>query len=97
MLRAREKVFKQQWTYIHYMDDLTLLFFMLTIGVYVLSLFVKNIDRADEVRLCTMMLSICAICCIVTDDSLMTDEIGLLPIFPTVFIMAHSVVGLLKR
>lgn len=97
MLRACEKVFKQQSAYIHYMNDLTLLFFMLTIGVYVLSLFVKNIDRADEVRLCTMMLSICAICCIVTDDSLMTDEIGLLPIFPTVFIMAHSVVGLLKR
>ena len=79
------------------MNDLTLLFFMLTIGVYVLSLFVKNLDRGDEVRLCNMMLAICAICCIVTDSDLMGDEIGLLPLFPVIFILAHSVGGLIRR
>ena len=79
------------------MNELTMLFFLLTIGVYVLSLFIRNNDRADEVKICTMMLSICAICCIVTDSELMGDEVGLLPIFPTVFILAHSVVGLIRR
>lgn len=79
------------------MNDLTLLFFMLTIGVYLLSLFLKNTDRADEVRMCNITLGICAICCILTDESLKGSEIGLLPLFPTVFILAHSIVGLLRR
>ena len=74
-----------------------MLFFLLMIGVYVLSLVIRNNDRAEEIKICTMMLAICAICCIVTDGELMGDEIGLLPLFPAIFILAHSVVGLLKK
>lgn len=79
------------------MEDLTILFFLLMIGTYLLQMFLKKTDRNMEIRMCTIILSICAICSIITDDSLMAEELGYLPIFPSVFILLHSIVGLLKE
>lgn len=79
------------------MEDLTILFFLLMIGTYLLQVFLKKTERNLELKMCTILFSICAICCIVTDDTLAEAELGYLPIFPSVFILLHSIVGLLKE
>lgn len=78
------------------MNDLTVLFFLLMIGIYLLQLILKKSDRAMEWGMCTILFSICAICCILTDSSLREENIGFLPIFPAIFILLHSIVGLTK-
>lgn len=80
-----------------YMEDLTILFFLLMIGVYLIQLILKKAEKSFELVMCTILFAICSICCIITDDTLRGDTIGLLPIFPTVFIMLHSIVRLLRE
>ena len=79
------------------MDDLTLLFFLLMIGIYLLQLILSKSERGNEIRMITILFAICSVCCIITDESLKGDTIGLLPLFPSVFILLHSIVGLLKE
>lgn len=79
------------------MDDFTLLFFLLMIGIYLLQLVLNKSDRGNEIRMITILFAICSICCIITDESLREDTIGLLPLFPSIFILGHSVVGLMKE
>ncbi len=79
------------------MQDLTLLFFLLMIGVYILQILMKRTDRRNEMIYLTILMSICAISCIVMDEDCTTDMIGMLPIFPSVFILLHSIIGLLGK
>ena len=76
------------------MDVLTILFLGLTIGLYLLIFFVPRERHVGELRLLTLLAGICAVCCIVTDSELNTSTIGLLPIFPVIFIMLHTIVNL---
>lgn len=80
-----------------FMEDLTLLFFLLMIGFYILQLLLKKSGRAGELIMGTFLLSICAIVCILTDDSLMQDVKTTIPIFPSVFILLHSIVNLIWK
>ena len=79
------------------MQELTLLFFLLMIGVYLLQILTKRSDRRNEMIFLTILMSICAISCIVMDEDCTTDMIGMLPIFPSVFILLHSIIGLLGK
>lgn len=79
------------------MQELTLLFFLLMIGVYILQILMKRTDRRNEMIYLTILMSICAISCIVMDEECTTDMIGMLPIFPSVFILLHSIIGLLGK
>lgn len=74
-----------------------MLFFLLMIGVYMINLILAKSERAMELKMCTILFAICSICCVITDESLKGDTIGLLPLFPSVFILLHSIVGLLKE
>lgn len=79
------------------MQELTLLFFLLMIGVYLLQILTKRTDKRNEMIFLTILMSICAISCIVMDEDCTTDMIGMLPIFPSVFILLHSIIGLLGK
>lgn len=79
------------------MDELTLLFFLLMIGIYILQLILLKSEHTMEIKMCTILFAICSICCVLTDETLQGDTIGLLPLFPSVFILLHSIVGLLKE
>lgn len=79
------------------MQELTLLFFLLMIGVYLLQILTKRTDKRNEMIFLTILMSICAISCIVLDEDCTTDMIGMLPIFPSVFILLHSIIGLLGK
>lgn len=70
---------------------------MLMIGFYILQLLLKKSGRAGELIMGTFLLSICAIVCILTDDSLMQDVKTTIPIFPSVFILLHSIVNLIWK
>ena len=73
------------------------MFFLLMIGVYILQILMKRTDRRNEMIYLTILMSICAISCIVMDEDCTTDIIGMLPIFPSVFILLHSIIGLLGK
>lgn len=77
------------------METLTLLFLGCVLGLYILMYFLKDDKKMGEFRLLTLVMGVCSICTIITDESLNGTEIGLLPIFPVVFIMFHTVVGLI--
>lgn len=73
------------------------MFFLLMIGVYLLQILTKRTDKRNEMIFLTILMSICAISCIVLDEDCTTDMIGMLPIFPSVFILLHSIIGLLGK
>lgn len=75
------------------MEDLTLLFFLLMIGFYILSMLMKKSGRAGELLMGTFLLSICSIVCILTDETLMQDIKTTIPIFPSVFILLHTIIN----
>jgi len=79
------------------MEDLTLLFFLLMIGFYILQMILKKSGRASELQFATLLLSICAIVCILTDESLMLDVKTTIPIFPSVFILLHTIVSMIWK
>lgn len=76
------------------MDVLTIVFLTMTIGLYLLIFFVPKERHVVELRLLTLLSGICAVCCIITDTELNTSTIGLLPVFPVIFIMLHTIVNL---
>lgn len=77
------------------MDVLTIIFLIAAIGLYLLIFFVPKDKYLGELRLLTLLMSICAICCVVTDPELNQSTIGLLPIFPILFIMLHTLINLI--
>lgn len=79
------------------MQDITLLFFLLMIGVYLLQILMRNAEKRNDMVFLTILMSICAVSCIVMDEDCTTDIIGMLPIFPSVFILLHSIIGLLGK
>lgn len=79
------------------MEDLTLLFFLLMIGFYILSMLLKKSGRAGELMMGTLLVSICAIVCILTDSSLMQDVKTTIPIFPSVFILLHTIINMIWK
>ena len=79
------------------MEDLTQLFFLLMMGFYILQIILKKSGRAAELQFATILLSICSIVCILTDESLMLDIKTTIPIFPSVFILAHTIVNMLWK
>lgn len=79
------------------MEDLTLLFFLLMIGFYILQMILKKSGHASELQFATLLLSICAIVCILTDESLMLDVKTTIPIFPSVFILLHTIVSMIWK
>ena len=79
------------------MEELTLIFFLLMIGFYILNLLLKKSGHGTELIMATILMSICAIACILTDDTLMLDVQSTLPIFPSVFILLHSIVNLIWK
>ena len=84
-------------TYVYIMDVLTIVFLIMTIGLYLMIFFVPKERYVGELRLLTLLSGICAVCCIITDPELNTSTIGLLPIFPVVFIMLHTIISLAGR
>ena len=79
------------------MEELTLIFFLLMIGFYILNLLLKKSGHGAELIMATILMSICSIACILTDDTLMQDVQSTLPIFPSVFILLHSIVNLIWK
>lgn len=79
------------------MDSLTIMFLVGVIGLYLITFFVKKDKNVTELRLLTLLMGICSICTIITDTSLNQSEIGLLPIFPVIFIMLHVIINLAWR
>lgn len=79
------------------MEELTLIFFLLMIGFYILNLLLKKSGYGTELIMATILMSICAIACILTDETLMLDVQSTLPIFPSVFILLHSIVNLIWK
>lgn len=77
------------------MESLTILFLTCVLGLYILTYFMKDNKNLSEFRLLTLIMGICSVCTIITDESLNGSEIGLLPIFPVVFVMLHTVIGLI--
>lgn len=77
------------------MDALTIIFLIAVIGLYLLTFFVPKDRYIGELRLLTLLMGICAVCCIVTDTELNSSTIGMLPIFPVIFIMLHTLIGII--
>lgn len=78
-----------------HMDSLTIFSLAGVLGLYLLTFFTQKDKSITELRILTVLMGICAVCCILTDESLNASTIGLLPIFPTVFVMLHSIIALI--
>lgn len=78
-----------------FMDSLTILFLGGVLGLYLIQFFMDKNDPKAELKILTLLFGICSVCTILTDESLNTSEIGLLPLFPVIFVMLHTVLGLL--
>lgn len=95
--KTRHRTFLCKYVFVVSMQDLTLLFFLLMIGVYLLQILSRRAEKRNEMIFLTILMSICAISCILMDEECTSDMIGMLPIFPSVFILLHSIIGLLGK
>lgn len=76
------------------MDSLTILFLVGTLGLYLIQFFMDRKDPKVELKIFTLLMGICSVCTIITDESLNTSTVGLLPIFPIIFVMLHTIIAL---
>lgn len=79
------------------MEDLTILFFLLAIGVYILQLFLKRTDKGMELALVTLVLGVSSLACCVTDPSLREEITGTIPMIISFLIIGHSIANMIWR
>ena len=65
------------------MNELTVLFFMLSIGLFLVRYFLKE---ADKVNWLTFFTSMIGICCVLSDESLIGDDM-IFMLVPMIFVV----------
>ena len=77
------------------MNELTLIFMAGAFILYIVSMFTKRMG--SESNFLILIFCMCSICAILTDDSINADMVGMLTLFPVLFIMLHSIIKIIWR
>lgn len=79
------------------MQELTLIFMLGTVFLYVASVLTRRYGNYNEMNYLTIILGICSISAILLDDTVNGDMLGLMTLFPIVFILLQSIIRMIWR
>lgn len=77
-----------------FMENLTLMFVVGTVIVYMIQVLLTK-RQGIELPAFTLVLGICAIATILTDETIKGDMIGLLILFPVIFAILQSIIKII--
>lgn len=72
-----------------------MIFMVATFIVYIIASLYRR--TGEEMNLLTLVLGICSIAAILTDETIKNDMIGLLTLFPIVFMVLQSIIKMIWR